>query len=232
MTTKPEQSLDILGLIPAHNESPQIADVIHAVQRYLPVLVIDDGSTDGTSEVARSAGAEILVHETNLGKGAALKTGMQQALNLGYAAMITLDGDGQHDPEEIPLFIKTFREDQADLIIGERDYNQIPGIRRYSNTIGRWSLSWALGVYIPDNQSGYRLLSRRMMEATLSSPEQGFQLEVDMITICLLNGYRLAWVPIRTIYTGGSSHMQKGKQIVEFTRMVLETRKRMKNRAS
>jgi len=128
------------------------------------------------------------------------------------------------------VFIDAYKRSNADLIIGERDFSQIPPIRRLANTIGRWSFSWAVGEQVRDNQSGYRLISKRMMESVLESRETGFEFEVEMIVICIQRRFILEWVPIRTIYTDEGSHIHPVKHIVEFSRMVLQTRKKMRSR--
>lgn len=213
-----------LALIPAYNEAGNVANVVLGAKLHLPVLVVDDGSTDDTVASAENAGAEVLRQSPNQGKGVALRAGFHLALDQGYQAVLTLDADGQHDPQEIPKFLQSYQQNQADLIIGERDFSQIPPVRRLANTLGRLSFSWALGQRIPDNQSGYRLISRRLIEALLDSDEHGFEFEVEMIAICVRNGYALAWVPIQTIYSGESSHINPLQHIRNFTRMVLKTR--------
>ncbi|MEZ4769915.1 MAG: glycosyltransferase family 2 protein [Caldilineales bacterium] len=218
-----------LALIPAYNESARIAPVIAETLRRLPALVVDDGSRDDTAAVAEAAGATVLRQIPNQGKGAALRAGMTWALAHGFDAVITLDADGQHDPAEIPAFLACYGETAADLIIGARDFGQMPAVRRVSNTIGRWSFSWALGQPVQDNQSGYRLLSRRMMEAVLGSREQGFEFEVEMIVTCVQLGYALAWVPIRTIYAGETSHIDPVTHARNWVRLVRETRRKMKS---
>ncbi len=218
----------VLALIPAYNEATRVAPVVEGAARHLPVLVVDDGSKDNTVAVAEAAGATVLRQVPNQGKGAALRAGMRWALDTGYAAVITLDADGQHDPAEIPAFLDNYAATSADLIIGARDFSQMPGARRIANTLGRWSFSWALGQTVQDNQSGYRLLSRRMMESTLHSQEHGFEFEVEMIVTCVQNGYRLEWVPIRTIYGNQGSHIDPLTHAREFSRLVLETRRRMR----
>jgi glycosyltransferase involved in cell wall biosynthesis len=221
-------SVNILAIIPAYNEAKKIGGVVSSTLTHMPVLVIDDGSIDKTARIAESSGAKVLHQEPNQGKGAALRKGFEHAIGTGYQAVITLDADGQHDPKEIPTFIRAYQQNQADLIIGERDFSQIPTIRRLANSIGKLSFSWAVGQPIGDNQSGYRLLSRRMMEAVLGSQESGFEFEVEMIVVCIQKGYTLEWVPIRTIYSGEGSHIQPLKHTIEFTRMVLQTRRKMK----
>lgn len=222
-------SANILGIIPAYNESNRIAKVVTGALNHLPVLVLDDGSQDETSQIAESNGAQVIRQSPNQGKGLALRRGFQEAIDAGYRAVVTLDADGQHDPEEIPAFLNAYQKSEADLIIGKRDFNQIPAVRRLANSLGKWSFSWAVGQTIEDNQSGYRLLSRQMMEAVLESQETGFEFEVEMIVICIQGGYSLEWVPIRTIYRDEGSHIHPIRHTVDFTRMVLQTRKKMKN---
>ncbi len=218
----------ILALIPAYNEAGRVGGVVAAVRARLPVLVVDDGSADDTVPLAEEAGATVLRQQPNQGKGAALRAGFRWALDAGYDAVITLDADGQHDPAEIPAFVDAFTVQSADLVIGERTFAQMPFPRNLSNTIGRWLFSWALGQPVRDNQSGYRLLSRRMMEATLSSREGGFEFEVEMIVTCVQRGYRLAGVPIRTIYEGEKSHIKPIPQTIHFMRVVWATRQAMR----
>lgn len=222
------ESTKILGIIPAYNEAGKIGEVVSAASKHLPILVVDDGSRDETAQIAESAGAKVFRQNPNQGKGLALRAGFLHAIEAGFQAVVTLDADGQHDPNEIPTFLTAFRDTRADLIIGERDFTQIPPIRRMANSLGKWSFSWAVGQPISDNQSGYRLISSRMMKAVLGSRESGFEFEVEMIVICIQRGYRLEGVPIRTIYGGEGSHIQPLKHTLEFTRMVLQTRRKMR----
>jgi glycosyltransferase involved in cell wall biosynthesis len=221
---------DALALIPAFNEERHVAGVVAGARAHLAVLVVDDGSTDRTAGRAEEAGAVVLRQTPNQGKGAALRAGFRWALEKGYDAVVTLDADDQHDPAEIGKFLRAFVDTQADLIIGARDFSQIPIVRRITNTIGRWTFSWALGQPIADNQSGYRLVSRRLMAAALrpeGGRETGFEFEVEIIVICLEHGYTLEWVPIRTIYAGETSHIKPLPHVVNYFRMVWQARQRM-----
>lgn len=223
-----EVSEKILGIIPAYNEAETISDVLIRAIKHIPVLVIDDGSKDGTAQAAIQCRADVYRQTPNQGKGAALKTGFKIALEEGYQAVITLDADGQHDPDEIPSFLEAYLLTGADLIIGERDFSHIPLVRRVANTLGMLSFSWALGQQIQDNQSGYRLLSRRMMQAVSQSQEYGFEFEVEMIVTCIQSGFQLEWIPIRTIYSGEASHINPLKHTIKFTKMVLQTKRKMR----
>lgn len=218
------ESMHIIALIPAYNESRHIGQVVSQARKYLPVLVVDDGSADDTAEIATQAGAEVLRQTPNQGKGAALMNGFKLAVQRGYEAVMMLDADGQHDPNEIPSFLTVYSASHPDLIIGQRDFRSMPRLRRITNTFGTWAFSWAIGQPIPDNQSGYRLLSHRMMEATLSSRETNFEFEVEMIVVCVQRGYQLAWVPIRTIYGNETSHIRPLRHAYHFMRMVFQTR--------
>ncbi len=110
-------------------------------------------------------------------------------------------------------------------MIGARDFAEMPTIRRLANVIGRWSLSRAVGRDIPDNQSGYRLLSRRLVETMLHSDESGFEFEVEMVLVCLRRSWPMEWVPIRTIYEGQGSHIDPVEHVVHFFRMVARARR-------
>lgn len=220
----------VLVLIPAYQAADSVGAVVDVAGRYLPVLVVDDGSTDATGEAARAAGAEVIRQEPNQGKGAALRTGFRRALDEGYDAVLTLDADGQHDPVSIPHFLAEWQRARPELIVGARDYSQMPFVRRMSNTIGRWSLSKALGRDIPDNQSGYRLLSRRLVTEMLDSAESGFEFEVEMVLVCVRRDWPIEWVPIRTIYNDEGSHISPVHHVVHFFRMVWKARQAMRRR--
>ena len=219
---------DILALIPAYNAAPFVGDVIRRASVHVPVLVVNDGSTDGTLETARRSEARVIDQQPNQGKGVALKRGFAEALALGMRAVITVDADGQHDPNEIPLFLERYGQTAADLIIGERDFSRMPPVRRMSNTVARQAFSWAIGRSVRDNQSGYRLLSRRLMEVLLESRERGYEFEMDMIVQCVKRGWQVAGVPIATIYGEEKSNIKPMQHFVHFFRMVRDTRRAMR----
>jgi glycosyltransferase involved in cell wall biosynthesis len=219
----------IIAIIPAYNEQAHLGQVLSGVRKYLPALVVDDGSIDQTGAVAEAGGADLVRQIPNQGKGAALRAGFRYALEHDYKGVLTLDADGQHDPQEIPAFLNAYDYSHSDLIIGERDFSHIPLVRRIANTLGRWIFSWAVGQPIPDNQSGYRLISRRLLEAVLSSREYGFEFEVEMIVTCIESGYQLGWVPIRTIYAGEKSHIRPVHHMVNYLRIICQTRRRRQN---
>ena len=218
----------IVALIPGYQEGPRIAAVVEAACRHLPVVVVDDGSTDDTAVQAEAAGAIVLVQRPNAGKGAALRAGFRHALEHGAAAVVTLDADGQHDPAEIPAFLAAFEATHAGLIIGRRDFGSMPLVRRLSNTLGGWVFSAAVGRRVADNQSGYRLIGRRLMTALLDSNEPGFEFEVEMIARCIALGLPIADVPIRTIYAGEPSHIRPWRHFTAFLRVSRDARRIVK----
>jgi glycosyltransferase involved in cell wall biosynthesis len=186
---------------------------------------VDDGSTDETSTVAATAGATVLRQEPNQGKGAALRTGFRGALEQGSAAVLTLDADGQHDPARIPAFLAAWRERCAPLIIGRREFGQMPAVRRLANNLGTWTFSWAVGRHIADNQSGYRLIAHPLLPRLLESQEAGFEFEVEMITLAIRAGLAIDWVPIPTIYDDQGSHIQPVAHVTNFLRVAWAARR-------
>jgi len=218
-----------MAVIPAYNEAKHIAQIVEQTRQILPVLVIDDGSTDNTAELAEAAGAEVIRLSPNRGKGAAMRAGFSRALELGCEAVITLDADGQHNPREIDRFLEVYKAQPVDLIIGKRDFSKMPLSRRLANTAGRWLFSWAMKRPIPDNQSGYRLISRALIKELLDSTEQGFEFEVEMLVICLKEHFKLDWVKISTVYAGESSHIHPLAHARNFLRMIRITRQKMKH---
>ena len=228
-SSAPELAPRVVGLIPGHDEGPRIGRVVRAALEHLPVIVVDDGSRDDTAARAREAGATVIEQRPNQGKGAALRAGFARAMAAGYDAVLTLDGDGQHDPAEIPSFLAALAaEPPPDLVIGRRNFRAMPLARRISNELGGRAFSWAVGRPIPDNQSGYRLVSRRIMEATLASDEGGFAFEVEMITTCIRLGGSIAWIPIRTIYAGEPSHIRPLAHLRSFLRIVRRARREVR----
>ena len=221
--TPPEAK--IVALIPAYQEGRRIGAVVADALRHLPVVVVDDGSTDDTAAAAETAGATVLRQHPNAGKGAALRSGFRHVLASGAPAALTLDADGQHDPDEIPRFVEAFAVSRAELIIGRRDASSMPPVRRVSNLLGGAVLAVALGRSVPDNQSGYRLIGRTLMGAMLDSDETGFEFEVEMIGRCIGLGLPIDAVPIRTIYEGEPSHIRPWRHFTEFLRITRKARR-------
>ncbi|WP_457754636.1 glycosyltransferase family 2 protein [Thermococcus sp.] len=201
--------MKILIVIPAYNEELTIGSVVALAKKYGDVLVVDDGSKDKTSKIAQEVGAVVLKHKTNRGKGQALKTGFEYALDNDYDVVVCIDADGQHNPEEIPLLLKPILEDEADLVIGSRYLNgahkSIPLYRR----LGLWVLNkttvLASGAKITDSQSGFRALNRKALES-LELSANGYHVESEMIDQLSEKGLRITEVPINVRYDVPKKH--------------------------
>ncbi|MBL7062837.1 MAG: glycosyltransferase family 2 protein [Anaerolineae bacterium] len=220
----------IIALIPAWNEATRIGPVVEATRAHLQVLVVDDGSHDGTPAVAEAAGATVVRHSRNRGKGVALMDGFTWALERDYEAVLTLDADGQHDPADIPKFLAAYEAGAGDLIVGRRDFSQMPFPRSFVNPFGSWLLSLALGTRIYDNQSGYRLYDSRLLER-LDLSTTGFELEVEVIIQAVCKGMCIGWLDIRTIYgIDKVSYFHPIKDSARFLGMVWHARKQRVSR--
>jgi len=217
--------MKLLAIIPAYNSGPFIGRVIDETSRHVSdILVVDDGSTDNTVDAAKARGAEIIRHEANKGKGSALKSGFGYAIAKGFEQVITIDGDGQHDPAYIPAFISTFEATRADLIIGSRktDLADMPFDRRCSNFLTSLILSWLLGAHIEDSQSGFRLLSVKMLES-LKLTSDRYQIESEIIIKAARAGFKIAYVPIKVVYGRNFPSSIRGfRDTFNWLKMVLE----------
>jgi glycosyltransferase involved in cell wall biosynthesis len=209
----------VLVVIPAYQAGATLGRVVTAAAAHVPVLVVDDGSTDGTAAAAEAAGARLLRQSPNQGKGAALRAGFAEALKAGVRAVVTLDADGQHDPACIPDFLARWQTTHAPLIIGRRDFGQMPLTRRIANSLGTRVFSWAVGRPVADNQSGYRLIAAPLLPHLLGSREAGFEFEVEMITLAIRAGLAIEWVPIPTIYEDQGSHIRPHTHVANFLRV-------------
>ncbi|HUS83538.1 MAG TPA: glycosyltransferase family 2 protein [Anaerolineales bacterium] len=217
---------NVIVLIPAWNEGSRIKPILEVFLDQFPVLVVDDGSNDDTAAVAREVGVDIVIHPQNMGKGVALSTGFDWALERGYDAVLTLDADGQHDPEEAPKFIEAYERGEGDLIIGRRDFRAMPLYRAFGNGIGTWMLSNVLGTKIYDNQCGYRLYTRKLLE-TVDLERTGFEFEVEVVVEAVAAGMKIGWVDVRTIYgIDKKSYFHPFHDSVKFLDMVRVARKR------
>jgi glycosyltransferase involved in cell wall biosynthesis len=198
-------------LIPAYNASSSLDELlrrtrlIHSPEH---TIVIDDGSRDGTGDRAHRAGVMVLTHGANRGKGAALQTGFDHALARGYDAVITMDADLQHKPEDIPRFLHAYETDRADVIIGSRLHalKGMPYHRRVSNLLTTFLVSARTAATIDDSQSGFRLIHARVLRAVrLLSP--GFEAETEFIIKAAARQFTFRSVPIETIYADEKSSM-------------------------
>jgi glycosyltransferase involved in cell wall biosynthesis len=197
------------AVIPCFNESASIAALVCGARRYLPrVLVVDDGSTDDTARRAQSAGARVLAHERNWGKGAALRTGLAGARDQGFAWAVTLDGDGQHAPEDLPGLFERARATAAALVIGNRmhEADRMPWLRRRVNRWMSRQLSRRAGRELPDTQSGFRLIHLDTW-AALGIQTRRFEVESETLMAFLAAGRRVEFAPVRVIASRRHSHI-------------------------
>jgi glycosyltransferase involved in cell wall biosynthesis len=208
---------DVAVVIPAFEAAATIADVVSRTRRAAPdavVYVVDDGSSDATVEQGRGAGATVLVHPRNRGKGAALATGIAAALEReggGRAptrVIVTLDADGQHRPEDLPRLAAPVLEGTADLVLGARAREGgMPWGRRCTNWLSAALASRIGGVPVPDAQSGFRALSRRVAEA-IRPAERSYDFETAFLLAALAGGMIVRFVPVPTVYDGRPSHFR------------------------
>jgi len=201
---------DLVAVIPAYDAAPTVGEVVTGVRSHLErVVVVSDGSSDATAEVARRAGATVEELTRNQGKGAALRRGIALALELAPDGLVLLDADAQHDPADLPDFLARWDRERPDLIIGSRleDAGTIPSARYWTNYIGSRILSWMTGQELLDSQSGYRLLSADLARR-LGLRADGYAIESEMLIKAARLGARLDHVRIRTIYNDAGSHFQ------------------------
>lgn len=192
----------ICGIIPAFNSESTIVRVVEETKRQLDhVLVVDDGSTDKTACLAENAGAHVVRVPENQGKGNALRIGFHYATANHFDAIVTLDADLQHDPSEIHRFIEHYKTNKSIIVIGNRLLNKekIPRIRCGPNKIGNYTFSWLIGQSVEDSQCGFRLYDRKVME-NINILNDGFEAEADILLRAGKRGYKISFVPIRTIY--------------------------------
>ena len=198
------------AVIPCFNEGKTIGPLVTRLRQYLPaVIVVDDGSTDGTSVFAEAAGAAVVKHRRNFGKGAALRTGLSLALKQAFEWAFTLDGDGQHAPEDLPAFLEYAGQAGVRLVIGNRmhDAHAIPWLRRQVNRWMSRQLSLRTGRKLPDTQCGFRLVHLKTW-ATLPLETKRFEVESETLMAFLTAGYQVEFVPIQVIRSARSSHIQ------------------------
>lgn len=208
-------AIDLVVVIPAYDAAETVGEVVRGALRHLPrVLVVDDGSSDATAARAASAGAQVIRHAANLGKGAALRTAFAHLLSehaTGNGApslegVLTLDADGQHDPDDIPRFIDRFRRERPAIIVGSRasNFHRMRGPRRVMNRFSCAALRFFVGADLPDSQSGFRLYDIRFLERVRLRGAR-YQAEMEALMQAADWGLPLASVPIRLRIVDGCS---------------------------
>jgi glycosyltransferase involved in cell wall biosynthesis len=210
-------------VIPAYNAARTIGPLLHQVRSIgLDAVVVNDGSTDDTAEEASRAGALVMSHLENLGKGVALRMGFAFALRGGYDAIVTLDSDGQHDPREIPCLLETASRCQAAIVVGHRlvDGSRMPMARRWTNRLMSCIVSLLARQPMPDSQCGFRVIQRQAL-AHLEFSSCHFELETELLLAAARRRLRVIFVPIRTIYQHQASHIHPLVDGLRFMRLVL-----------
>ena len=201
----------ICALIAAYNEEPHVGAVVAATAPYVAqVFVVDDGSTDATTARAREAGAVVLRHDRNRGKGCAIRTGLDHVLQEPYTHVLFLDADCQHDPSEIPKLTRCAARGVGELVVGERELNReaMPAARFYSNVIGSRILSALIGAEITDSQSGFRLIRSDLLRKVRLTGRK-YEIETEMLIKLVRAGATLERVPVRRLqYDGARSKIR------------------------
>jgi len=196
-------------LIPSYNEERTIGSIVRELKgRGMVVYVVDDGSTDDTASIAESAGAIVVKHEKNKGKGASLREGFRHILKKGFGAVLVMDGDAQHHPDDIDNFLKKMDDANADLVIGNRmnDLSSMPLIRIWTNRFMSGLISLVCGRCVPDSQCGFRLIKRNVLEG-IELRSSNYEIESEMIIRAARAGFKIESAPIRTVYQDETSRI-------------------------
>jgi glycosyltransferase involved in cell wall biosynthesis len=213
--------MKVCAIIPAFNEADVIAGLVTAARAHVAeVVVVDDGSTDGTGARAAEAGAVTLALSGNSGKGTALRHGLEFIRERGFSHVLFMDGDGQHRPEDIPRLIEAAR-DGADLVIGTRSFvkDAMPGSRHFSNTVGSRAASWLVGQEILDSQSGFRLVRLGALRGVRLRARR-YEFEMEVLIKLRARGARVVHAPVTTVYELGLAR-SKMKPIRDTIRICL-----------
>ena len=218
------QDVAVCAIIPAYNSRETIAGVVRGALAHLGVvIVVDDGSTDGTAEVARAAGAEVIALGENRGKGSALRLLFAEARRRGFSAAIALDADGQHDAGDIPAFLRAHREEPAAIITGSRmsAADRIPGRRLNSMLVARFFISLAANQFIEDTQCGYRLYPLDVI-ASMELLKDGYVTETELLIKAGDSGRRIRSLPIKALYPPGqATHFRSVRDVAVIARYVI-----------
>lgn len=220
------------AVIPAYREGGRIGSVVTEVLKFIPdVMVVDDGSPDETAGEAERAGAIVIRHGVNRGKGAALDTGFNAARERGFDCVITMDGDGQHAAADLPRFMESYTRTGVPVLVGNRmaDTGSMPWVRLMTNRFMSWLLSREMGQRVPDTQCGYRLYELAVVPA-ISAESKGFAAESEILMELSRKGVKIGSVPVATIYGTEKSKINPIKDTIRFVAMLRRYRKQRKSR--
>jgi len=213
-------------VIPAHNEAATVRAVVEGALRHAPlVIVVDDGSDDGTAAVLAGLPVSLLVNAANQGKAASLWRGMQRALAEGVDAVVTLDADGQHDPADIVRLVTASRRAPGQIVIGARLANRrnIPALRYFANRFANFWIAWASGYPIEDSQSGFRLYPAKLLREVRTPRDRsaGFVFESEILIEASRLGVASVAIPVAAIYPRARrSHFRPITDVSRIARMV------------
>ena len=214
---------DVIAIIPAYNAAETIHEVVYRARRKVArCIVVDDGSTDETGTRAKRTGAELIVHTSNRGKGAAIRSAFMCLRATEFAYAVLLDADGQHDPADIGRFVDAARRQNADIVVGSRMANPegMPWLRRVTNRSMSRLISWMCGTRMADTQSGYRLLSKRVLD-TITPVKDNFEVESEILLKAARHGMIMTEIPIRSIYDAQhTSHIRPVRDTLRFLRLI------------
>jgi len=215
--------MNVFIVIPTFNEARTIGAIVGSLRaRNYRVVIVDDGSSDHTIVDANKFGAEIIVHSKNVGKGRCIREGLEYSLENGSDVVITMDGDGQHNIKEIDKFIKQYEAKDADIVLGNRMHRPkgMPYIRRCTNMLMSFVISFILGERIEDSQCGYRLLSKRAI-AKMSLMTAKYEIETEMLIEAKRHNLRISSVSIDSIYQGQSSQINPLLDTLRFIKFII-----------
>ncbi|MBF0387322.1 MAG: glycosyltransferase family 2 protein [Candidatus Omnitrophica bacterium] len=210
--------MKICLLIPAYNEAQALGPLVKDVlARGFTVLVVDDGSSDDSAQIARSAGAMVIKNTRNHGKGYSLQRGFDDILARDFDALITMDGDGQHCPDDLAKFLALYAEKKPDIICGNRMRNPkgMPGVRFVTNKIMSGLISLVCRQKIYDTQCGYRLISTEVLR-NIQLSSTAFEIESEVLIKASKKGYSIVSVPIKTIYSNERSKINPFFDTIRF----------------
>lgn len=215
--------MKICILIPCHNESQAIGGLVEKIKGLsLDVVVVDDGSADGTGAIAQSKGAYVLTIAQCGGKGNAMRKGFDHIVSQGYDALIVMDGDGQHAVEDVPKFIEHFKTSQASVINGNRMGNNknMPFVRRVTNRFMSWMISRVCGQKVLDSQCGFRLIGCGVLRV-IKLTSTNFEIESEILIKSSRKGFKIDSVPVQTIYQDEQSKIHPVKDTIRFFKYLL-----------
>lgn len=219
--------MKVAVVIPAYNEARTVRDVaIRALAQLGDVIVVDDGSTDGTAAAVAGLPVTLISNRVNEGKGAGLWRGFAAAIAAGADAVITLDADGQHRPEDIPRLLAAAAEHPGRIVIGARlwDKDKVPALRYFGNRFANFWVAWAAGAPVADSQSGFRLYPAAVLRHVnvFHGPGARFAFESEMLIEAGRAGVRSVAVPIAALYPANAraSHYRSAVDTARIVRMI------------